>query len=272
MKTFEERIQAAADKAHALSRKALKNPVSSILSLCVLGICAATLITFSQTNETPVTQEAAKAENVMPVGRTLTSADGRTIDVVITAKTATGIKAKKADGKEFELGLDKLSDADKAFVASLKTQPPLRFEPEKSQHFTFNYGWHVLIRVKDKIYAIRAEGIPSNKPRKDDPIFYAIKYQVVLFQNGPSGRTIVSDTTNEEEKRGVINCGEFKFIWRVAGDKSGYFYFLNTVVGRSTKVGLPPGAEYYNQQVLTLDSITSLDPKGWVALPPELAK
>ena len=59
----------------------------------------------------------------MPVKRTLTSADGRTIDVVIIAKTETGIKAKKADGKEFELTLDKLSDSDAVFVAGQVEAP-----------------------------------------------------------------------------------------------------------------------------------------------------
>ncbi len=94
-------------------------------ALCVLAGLAATAITYADTSDTPVTQKAATAANVMPIARTLTAADGRTIDVVITAKTATGIKAKKADGKEFELTLDKLSDADKAFVAGL-VEPPVK--------------------------------------------------------------------------------------------------------------------------------------------------
>ncbi len=91
--------------------------------VCVLAGLAATAITYAQTNDAPVTQDAATAGNVMPVKHTLTSADGRTIEVVITAKTATGIKAKKADGKDFELTLDKLSDTDRAFVAGLMEAP-----------------------------------------------------------------------------------------------------------------------------------------------------
>jgi len=103
--------------------------------LCVLGICAATAITYADTSDTPKAEVAATAENVMPVGRTLTSADGRTIDVVITAKTATGIKAKKADGNEFEIRLDKLSDADKVFVANL-------VEPAKKKPRVLYMGSH----------------------------------------------------------------------------------------------------------------------------------
>lgn len=92
-------------------------------SLCIMILCSGTLITFSQTNDAPATQEAAAAENVMPVKRTLTSADGRTIDVTILSKSYTAIKAARADGKEFEIALDKLSDADKAFVAGLVDAP-----------------------------------------------------------------------------------------------------------------------------------------------------
>lgn len=88
-------------------------------ALCVVVICAATAISYAQTSDTPKTEVAATAANVMPVGRKLTSADGRTIEVVITAKSATSIKAKKADGTEFEIALDKLSDSDRAFVATL---------------------------------------------------------------------------------------------------------------------------------------------------------
>ena len=95
-------------------------------ALCVLGICAATAISYAQTNETPITQTAtAPNPNMMPVSRTLTSADGRTIEVVITAKTPTAIMVNKADGKKFEIALDKLSATDKAFVAGL-VEPPFR--------------------------------------------------------------------------------------------------------------------------------------------------
>jgi hypothetical protein len=58
--------------------------------------------------------------NTMPIPRTLTSTDGRKMDVIITEKTATGIKAKRAtDQKEFELELARLSAEDQTFVAGL---------------------------------------------------------------------------------------------------------------------------------------------------------
>ena len=85
----------------------MKTILLALLATAILGFCQEPSI---QANTNP---------NMMPVSRTLTSADGRTIDVVITAKTTSGVTAKKADGKEFEIALDKLSDADKAFVAGL---------------------------------------------------------------------------------------------------------------------------------------------------------
>jgi hypothetical protein len=102
----------------------IKTTFIRTFSLCLLAGFSATLVSFSQTIETPVIQEAAlTAQFVMPVARTLTSADGRKMDVVILSKTATGIKAKRTDGKEVELTLDKLSDADKAFVSGLVVSP-----------------------------------------------------------------------------------------------------------------------------------------------------
>jgi hypothetical protein len=109
------------------ARKAFTHPITSILSLCVVAGIAATLASFSQTSEPTVAPTIAIAltAQTMPVARTLTSADGRTIEVTILSKSDTAIKAKKADGKEFEIALDKLSDADKAFVAGL-TSPPVK--------------------------------------------------------------------------------------------------------------------------------------------------
>ena len=103
-----------------IARKAFTHPITRILSLCVVAGIAATLASFSQTSEP--TGAVAPTAQTMPVARTLTSSDGRAIDVTILSKSDTAIKAKKADGKEFEIALDKLSDADKAFVAGLTAQ------------------------------------------------------------------------------------------------------------------------------------------------------
>ena len=89
---------------------------------CLLGTCAITSIGHAQTNNEPTVQPSLVGY-VGPVNRTLTSNDGRTIDVVITAKTESAIKARKADGTKFEIALDKLSEADKTFVAGLVVSP-----------------------------------------------------------------------------------------------------------------------------------------------------
>ena len=56
----------------------------------------------------------------LPVQRTITSADGRKLDVIITNKTATAIKVKTTAGKEFTLEIAKLSTDDQTFVAGCK--------------------------------------------------------------------------------------------------------------------------------------------------------
>ena len=88
---------------------------------------AATTLGFCQTpsvkDAAPGVAPVATTGTTLPVARTLTSADGRTIDVTIVSKSATAIRAARADGKEFEIALDKLSDADKAFVEGLVNAP-----------------------------------------------------------------------------------------------------------------------------------------------------
>ena len=102
------------------------------LCLCMLGICAATEITFAQTSDAPRAEATATTANIMPITRTLTSADGRTIDVTILSKSATAIKAARADGKEFEIPLNNLSGVDRAFVTAL-------IEPAHRQLTAFLY-------------------------------------------------------------------------------------------------------------------------------------
>lgn len=80
--------------------------------LCLAGLLLTSLTGFSQ-GSTPTATG-------MPVPRTLTSADGRKLEVTLLEKTATAIKAKRAsDGVEFTLELAKLSADDQAFIAGL---------------------------------------------------------------------------------------------------------------------------------------------------------
>lgn len=176
--------------------------------LCVVGICAATGISYAQTSDTPKAEVAATAANVMPVGRTMTSADGRTIEVVIVAKTATGIKAKKSDGKEFEIDLGKLSDADRAFVATL-VEPPVKkpkllfiggHEGAGPKHTELIVGKLTSagfdVRVETSVGGKDANGIPTRTwPRIDKLSDQEIKdYDVIWEDAGPRKRllTLVS--------------------------------------------------------------------------------
>jgi hypothetical protein len=132
--TLKEKLNTASSAIQTQGQKAFKHPITSILSLCLVAGIAATIAGFSQApmeenvalSEKPASVAAPAGTTLplnLPVARTLTSADGRTIDVTILSKSDTAIKAKKADGKEFEITLDKLSEADREFVAGLVDAP-----------------------------------------------------------------------------------------------------------------------------------------------------
>ena len=58
---------------------------------------------------------------ILPARHTLTSADGRQMAGTVLARTNTGIKFRRdADNKEFDIPLEKLSDPDRKFVATLE--------------------------------------------------------------------------------------------------------------------------------------------------------
>lgn len=133
MKTaLRDRLNTASAAIQTHGQKAFKHPITSILSLCLVAGIAATIAGFSQAptekSEVPAATAPAPANAgttlplTLPTPRTLTSTDGRTIDVTILSKTDTAIRAARADGKEFEIPLDKLSDADKAFVAGFNNR------------------------------------------------------------------------------------------------------------------------------------------------------
>jgi len=57
------------------------------------------------------------AAGFVPISRSLLSKDGRTLDAMLVSRTETTVTFhRKADGTEFTLPLDKLSDADQAFI------------------------------------------------------------------------------------------------------------------------------------------------------------
>lgn len=90
-------------------------------------IFAAISITFALAAGWAIAQETT---GTLPVKRALTSADGRQIEVTITEKTATAIKAiRVSDGKEFTFDLAKLSAADQAFIAGLAAPAPPPVKP-----------------------------------------------------------------------------------------------------------------------------------------------
>jgi hypothetical protein len=61
-----------------------------------------------------------------PADRSITDSQGRKMEVTLQSKTATSIKfVRKADGKEFDLPLEKLSVEDRTFIATLTNPPAL---------------------------------------------------------------------------------------------------------------------------------------------------
>lgn len=72
-------------------------------------------------NSTPA---AAAPKAALPAKHTLTAADGRQMAGTVLAKTNTGIKFRRdADNKEFDIPLEKLSEADRKFVETLAPAP-----------------------------------------------------------------------------------------------------------------------------------------------------
>jgi hypothetical protein len=220
-------------------------------------------------------------ENTLPAARTLKSVDGRTIDVVIVSKSATAIKAKKADGKEFEITLDKLSDADKAFVAGLGEAPvdksseakklpttPIPFQKSNpNDHvssFGLNYGYHAFIRVGEEIYAIKTEIARDYDPSVSHRP-YAITYEITKFKKAAAKGRIIESGKADDSKTGdnAIDCRDFQIRWGPSDKERGGLNFTGYRNGSFSVGGVPSGTEYYNQQFPNLDSIANLDPNGW---------
>ena len=71
---------------------------------------------------TPAPPAPAPVPAPVPAGaisRTLTAKDGRTVEALLLSRTATTVKIRrKADSAEFTIPLDRLSDADREFIAA----------------------------------------------------------------------------------------------------------------------------------------------------------
>ena len=66
------------------------------------------------------------ATAAFPADRSITDSQGRKMEGTLQSKTATSIKlVRKADGKEFDLPLEKLSIEDRTFIATLTNPPAL---------------------------------------------------------------------------------------------------------------------------------------------------
>ncbi len=91
----------------------LKKPLGTAMSVATLALSIAVGLADQTVN--------TEASNVyFPAEHTITSADGRSLDVTIVGRTETGIKAiRQSDGKEFEIAFDKLSTKDQDFVNSI---------------------------------------------------------------------------------------------------------------------------------------------------------
>ncbi len=78
-------------------------------------------------NEPPASPRNETARNdVSPAGirRKLTAVDGRTVDAELLAKSGDAVKIRRAaDAKEFTIPLERISEADRAFVRESELPP-----------------------------------------------------------------------------------------------------------------------------------------------------
>jgi hypothetical protein len=90
----------------------IKSTLLKTLSLCVVGIFAATIASFSQTGDSTPNVELNTA-----TPRVITSSDGKTILARLVAKTQDGVEViRLADGKRLNIPLDRLCDTDQTLI------------------------------------------------------------------------------------------------------------------------------------------------------------
>lgn len=223
--------------------------------------------------EAPVSQPETK----FPAERTFTDSQGRKMEVTIIGKTETTVKfTRKSDNKEFELPLTNISEDDRKFVADLKQPTAVPFDGHIAA-----YGPYFLIRIKGGFYGISIHGIPSIKSATpNDPCVYAIKYKIFEMAESGTAKLIAdktSDERDEKEKYHVIKCTKFEFEWSARGTENCYVHFTGKTMKSFNGApiqgapkrpdGLPKDAEYYSQQIPSLEAITTLDPTKWLKIP-----
>lgn len=120
--TLENKLESIAARAKTMGDKAVKHPISSIMSLCMIAGVAAMTGAFSQENS------AERHQTKLPLNRVITSNDGRAIAGTITAIDGGVIRFRRGnDGVTVNIPLDKLSEADRQFVRTW--DPPSSYRP-----------------------------------------------------------------------------------------------------------------------------------------------
>lgn len=94
--------------------KAIKHPVSSMMSLCMIAGVAAISGAFCQDSSSGSTE---RHQTQLPLNRVITSSDGRAMAGTITAVDGGVIRFRRqSDGRTVDIPLANLSEADKQFV------------------------------------------------------------------------------------------------------------------------------------------------------------
>ncbi|TAE86023.1 MAG: hypothetical protein EAZ82_12230 [Verrucomicrobia bacterium] len=220
------------------------------------------------------TQTETQPAGTLPAARTITDTKGRAMVGVIVSKTDKAITFERSsDKKRFEITLDTLSDADKAFVAGLHTPQPPAPIPFQIEHgmWIHHYGTYALIRVEGTIYAIYATGVDGERPdmkrTPGDDCYYSIQYSITKITPGRPQQVITKAIDHElAHEHGVLNFLKFKLEW-APGNHDKYRIGYSRYEMGTQKVGPPPGTEYYSLLLPTLDSIKELEPNRWLPVP-----
>jgi hypothetical protein len=112
-----------------------KSTLKELLRLVLLTLALSGTPGYAQI-DAPAAQVPAstKAAGTLPVGRTLTSSDGRKMEGIILKKDGNSIRFRRAtDNKEFDLEISKLSADDQAFAATIQVTAPLGPSDKKTK-------------------------------------------------------------------------------------------------------------------------------------------
>lgn len=223
---------------------------------------------FTPKEAEPWKSKFKRATLTLPAERTLTDTQGRAMQVTVLSKSADGIKVRRTDGKEFEIALDQLSEADRIFVANsqVKRPFPTKFSKNgdptigvsKSEIFA-HYGYHVILRSKGSIYAIETN-VKDDKTvdRPFDNCAYAMSYTIRRSTKLGGFEKIKDGVAKDDVSPSnmlIFELCEFKY--GAAGSISGYLEYIDS----------PEDMEVYGEQLATLDNFdTQIDPTKWLAL------